>query len=214
MIEDSSEANRLLLQEVQGDPQRFGALLEQYRPRLRRMVALRIDPRLRGRIDPSDVIQDTYLEASARLAEYLQGPTMPFFLWLRLLTGQKLVTLSRHHLGRQMRTVSREVSLQRGSPGEASSELLAAELLGHEPRPSEIAIRAEMKLCLQAALEGMDPVDREVLALRHFEQLSLTEMAQVLGLTESGASRRHLRALKRLKDALSSLPGGLGDLWP
>jgi RNA polymerase sigma-70 factor (ECF subfamily) len=214
MADDSSETIRLLRQEARGDPERFGALLERYRPRLRRMVALRIDPRLHGRIDPSDVIQETYLEASARLAEYLHKPTMPFFLWLRFLAGQKLVTLHRHHLGRQMRAAGREVALYRGRLPEASSAALAAQLLGHETRPSEAAIRAELKIRLQEALNSMDPLDREILAMRHFEQLSLAEAAQVLGLTESGACRRHLRALKRLKEILSSLPGGLEALLP
>src|SRR5207248_5833333 len=103
MTENLTETSQLLRQAAQGDPERFGAMLEEYRPRLRRMVALRLDPRLHGRIDPSDVIQEAYLEASARLAEYLLNPTMPFFLWLRFLADQKLVTLHRHHLGRQMR---------------------------------------------------------------------------------------------------------------
>jgi RNA polymerase sigma-70 factor (ECF subfamily) len=114
VADDSSETNRSLRQAARGDPGRFGAILEQHRPRLRRMVALRLDPRLAGRIDPSDVIQETYLEASARLADYLQKPTMPFYLWLRFLAGQKLVTLYRHHLGRRMRDAGREVSLYRG----------------------------------------------------------------------------------------------------
>jgi RNA polymerase sigma-70 factor (ECF subfamily) len=214
MCDDSSETNRLLQQAAQGDPERVGAMLEQHRPRLRRMIALRLDPRLHGRIDPSDVIQETYLEAAARLAEYLQKPAMPFFLWLRFLAGQKLVTLHRHHLGRQMRDAGREVSLYRGRLPETSSAALAAQLLGHEARPSEAAIRAELKVLLQEALNSMDPLDREILALRHFEQLSLAEAAQVLGLTESGACRRHLRALGRLKEILSGLPGGLGDLLP
>jgi RNA polymerase sigma-70 factor, ECF subfamily len=189
-------------------------VLERYRPRLRRMVALRLDPRLQGRVDPSDVIQETYLEAASRLAEYLRQPTMPFFLWLRFLVGQKLVTLHRHHLGRQMRDAGREVSLYRGRLPETSSAALAAQLLGREARPSEAAIRAELKIRLQEALNSMAPLDREILALRHFEQLSLAEAAEVLGMTESGACRRHLRALKRLKDILSSLPGSLGDLLP
>src|SRR5690349_8403365 len=133
MTDDASGKNRLLQPEVPGDPGRFGELLEQYRPRLRRMVALRPDPGPHGRIDPSDVIQETYLEASARLAEYLHRPSMPFFLWLRFLAGQKLVTLHRHHLGRQMRDVGREVSLYRGELPEPSSAALAAQLLGHDP---------------------------------------------------------------------------------
>jgi RNA polymerase sigma-70 factor (ECF subfamily) len=214
MTDDAGEINRLLRQAARGDPERFGAMLEQYRPRLRRMVALRLDPRLHGRIDPSDVIQETYLEAATRLAEYLQQPTMPFFLWLRFLAGQKLVTLHRHHLGTRMRDASREVSLYRGRLPETSSAVLAAQLLGQETGPSEAAIRAELKVRLQEALNRLAPLDREILALRHFEQLSLAEAAQVLGLTESGACRRHLRALKRLKEILSNLPGGLEGLLP
>src|SRR5262245_33409111 len=214
MTDESSEMDRLLRQAARGDPERFGALLEQYRPRLRRMVALRLDPRLHGRIDPSDVIQETYLEAAARLAEYLQKPAMPFFLWLRFLAGQKLVTLHRHHLGTQMRDVGREVSLYRGRLPEMTSAALAAQLLGHEARPSEAALRAELKIRLQEALNSMDPLDREVLALRHFEQLSWAETARTMGISEGAASKRYVRALKRLKAILSGLPGGLEGLQP
>jgi RNA polymerase sigma-70 factor (ECF subfamily) len=211
---DSSETKRLLRNAAQGDRDGWGKLLEQHRDRLRRMLGLRLDPRLQGRVDASDVLQETYLEASARLPEYMRNPTMPFFLWLRFLAGQKLVTLHRHHLGAQMRDAGREVSLYRGRLPETSSAALAAYLLGHDTRPSEAAVRAELKIRLQEALNGMDALDREVLALRHFEQLSLAETAELLGLTQSGASRRHLRALKRLKEILRQSPGGLGDLLP
>ena len=212
MIDESSEADRLLGEAARGDPERFGALLERCRTRLRRMVALRLDPRLHGRIDPSDVIQETYLEASARLAEYLQKPTMPFFLWLRFLAGQKLVTLHRHHLGRQMRDAGREVALYRGGLPETTSAALAAQLLGQQTSPSQAAIRAERTLKLQEALNALDPMDREVLALRHFEQLSRSETAQVLGITEVATAKRYVRALKRLKVALASMPGGLEEI--
>src|SRR5438128_910673 len=100
---DSSDTNRLLRRAAGSDRNGLGVLLERYRNRLRRMLALRLDPRLQGRVDASDILQETYLEASARLAEYLANPTMPFFLWVRFLAGQKLVTLHRHHLGTQMR---------------------------------------------------------------------------------------------------------------
>ncbi len=202
-----------MLQRVaQGDHQGLGALLERHRQRLRRMVALRLDQRLQGRLDASDVIQEAYLEASARVDEYLRQPTMPFFLWLRFLTGQKLLELHRHHLGTQMRDAGREVSLYRGSLPEASSAALAAQLLGHDSRPSEAAIRAERKIRLQEALNTMDPLDREVLALRHFEHLNNAEAAQVLGLRESAASKRYIRALKKLKEILTSMPGGIGEV--
>ena len=214
MTANSSETLRLLQRAVGGDHQGWGELLDQHRDRLRRMVALRLDHRLQGRIDPSDVIQETHLEAWSRLAEYLRDPKMPFFLWLRYLTGQKLITLHRRHFGVQMRDAALEVSLYRGSLPEASSAALAGQLLGHDTRPSEAAVRAEMKIRLQEVLNSMDPTDREVLVLRHFEQLSRGESAQLLGISEAAISKRYFRALRRLKEILTSLPGGVGEFLP
>jgi RNA polymerase sigma-70 factor (ECF subfamily) len=153
------------------------------------------------------VLQETCLQAAQRLAQYLREPKMPFFLWLRFLTGQKLLELRRRHLGVEARDAGREVSLHHGAMPEASSACLAAQLLGKVTAPLQAAIRAEMKLRLQEALNQMDPLDREVLALRHFEQLNNAETAEALGLTPSGASSRYLRALKRLKDIMSQWPG-------
>jgi RNA polymerase sigma-70 factor (ECF subfamily) len=178
------------------------------------MVALRLDRRLQGRIDPSDVLQETYLEAARQLADYLQNPTLPFFLWVRLLAGNRLARLHRHHLGAQMRDADRDVSLYHGALPEASSAALAARLLGRECRPSEAAVRAELKLRVQDALNRLDPLDREVLALRHFEQLTTAETARVLGVSEAAAGKRYVRALVRLKETLTRLPGGMGGLWP
>jgi RNA polymerase sigma-70 factor (ECF subfamily) len=214
MTGNSDATNHLLEQAARGDPEALGTLLSRHGDRLRRMVALRMDRRLQGRIDPSDVIQESYLEASARLAEYLRNPALPFFLWLRFLTGQKLVTLHRHHLGVQMRGVGQEVALCRGPLPEASSAALAAHLLGHDTRASEAAIRAELKIQLQEALNSMDPLDREVLSLRHFEQLSRAEIAQVMGISEAAAGKRYIRALERLKRILGCSQGGLGGLKP
>ncbi len=166
------------------------------------MVALRLDRRLQGRIDPSDVLQEAYLEASARLSEYLRNPSMPFFLWLRFLASQKLVTLHRRHLGVRMRDASQQVALYQGPWPEATSAALAAQLLGNDTRPSEAAIRAEVKLRVQEALNGMDAIDREVLAMRHFEQLSRAEIAQLLRISEAAAGKRYIRALDRLKQIL------------
>jgi RNA polymerase sigma-70 factor (ECF subfamily) len=210
MTGDSSETGRLLERAAGGDKESWGALLTRHRERLRRLVAFRLDQRLQGRIDPSDVIQEVCLEAAAALAEYLRRPAMPFFLWLRGITGNKLLELHRHHLGTQMRDARREVSLHRGPSPETTSAALAAQLLGHATRPSEAAVRAEAKVRLQEALNGMDPLDREVLALRHFEQLSPAETAQVLGISKKAAGMRYLRALKRLKEILTGLPGGPG----
>jgi RNA polymerase sigma-70 factor (ECF subfamily) len=196
------ETTELLRRAADGDRDALGALLLRDRERLRRAVALRLDRRLAGRIDPSDVLQEAGLEAAARLAEYLRNPTMPFFLWLRLITLQRLLTLHRRHLGAKARTVDREVPLDRGVP-QATSAALAAQLLGRVTSPSNAAARAEVKARLLDALEQMDPADRAVLTLRHFEQLTTAETALELGISEEAAKKRHVRALKRLKNILA-----------
>ena len=142
MAENSCETNRLLQCAADGDRDSWGALLTRHDAKLRRMVAFRLDQRLQGRIDPRDVIQEAYLEASEHRADYLRQPAMPFYLWLRGIVGNKLRELHRHHLGTQMRDAGREVSLYRGTTPEASSAALAAQLLGHATRPSEAAVRA------------------------------------------------------------------------
>ena len=206
---NSSATTRLIERAARGESEPLGELLQRHRDRLRRMVGLRLDRRLQGRIDPSDVIQEASLEAAARLPEYVRNPTMPFFLWLRLLTGQQAAgSCTAATSGTQMRDAGREVSLYRGALPEATSAALAAQLLGRDTRPSEAAVRAELKIRLQEALNSMDPLDREVLALRHFEQLTTAEAAQVLGITPAAAGKRYLRALERLKEILTQGPGG------
>jgi RNA polymerase sigma-70 factor (ECF subfamily) len=167
------------------------------------MVQLRLDRRLAGRIDASDVIQEAYLDATRRLAEYLASPTIPFFIWLRLLTIQKVAELHRRHLGTKARDAAREISLHGGSLPEAESKLLAAKLVDRLSSPSGRAMRAEMKARLQEALDQLDPLDREVIALRHFEKLSNKEVAQVMELSISGASSRYVRAMMKLKQLLA-----------
>jgi RNA polymerase sigma-70 factor (ECF subfamily) len=212
--DDQGESARRLEAAARGDRAAWGAVLAGHRDRLRRMVSLRLDRRLQGRIDPSDVIQEAYLEAARRLPEYVQEPApMPLFLWLRFLTAQALQALHRRHLGAQARDADREISIVGGRIPHATSAALAAQLLGHDTRASEAAIRAERKLRLEEALNSMDPIDREVLALRHFEQLSNAECARVLALSESGATKRYVRALKRLKEILTLLPGGAKEYW-
>jgi RNA polymerase sigma-70 factor (ECF subfamily) len=212
MTGEASETTGLLRRAAQGDQQAWGDLLSRSRDRLRRMIALRLDRRLQGRVDPSDIIQEAYIDASARLAEYARHPDMPFFLWLRFLTGQRLLRVHRQHLGAEMRDLAREVALYHGALPAATSAALAAQLLGRDTRPSEAAIRAERSIRLQEALNSMEPLDREVMALRHFEQLSNGEAARVLGLQESAAAKRYVRALKRLRLILDARPGGLGGL--
>lgn len=207
--EDSSGTNRLLLRAADGDGASLGVLLTRHEGRLRRMVAFRLDPRLQGRVDPEDVLQEVYLATSQHLRDYVGRPAMPFFLWLRGIAVHKVLELQRRHLGTPIRDARREVSLYRGALPGATSAALAAQLLGHATRPSEAAVRAEAKILLQEALNAMDELDREVLALRHFEQLTNAEAAQVLQIKEAAAGKRYLRALERLREILAQLPGGL-----
>jgi RNA polymerase sigma-70 factor (ECF subfamily) len=191
-----------------GKSKALGALFERHRPRLRRMVLLRLDRRAQGRIDASDVIQDAFLEATRRLEAYLEDPRMPFYLWLRFLTAQKLLQLHRRHLGAEVRDAGREISLYRGTMPGATSAALAEQLVSRQSSPSQAAIRVEMKARLQEALDAMDPDDREVLALRQFEGLTNRQAAAVLGLGEAAASQRYVRSLQRLKRAFEALERG------
>jgi RNA polymerase sigma-70 factor (ECF subfamily) len=207
MSSEGVQADDLLRRARAGDPRALAALFDRYRDRLRHMVRLRLDRRLAGRLETSDVLQEAFVEASKRLTQPPREREMPAFLWLRLVTGQALIDLHRRHLGAQMRDAGLEVSLHRGSLPRASSLSLAELLLGRLTSPTRAAQRAEMQLRLQEALNRMDPIDREVLVLRHFEELSNVETAQVLGLEPTASSNRYIRALKRLKKILAGLPG-------
>jgi RNA polymerase sigma-70 factor (ECF subfamily) len=207
MSSDSGETEALIRRVEGGDEAALCGLFARYRDRLRRMVKLRMDRRLQGRFDASDVLQEAYLDVAKRAAEYRENPKMPVFLWLRLITGQRLMALHRQHLGAQMRNVGQEVSLHRGALPPASSISIAAMLLGRITSPTHAARRAEMQERLQDILNAMDPIDREILTLRHFEELGNGETAQVLGISKSAASSRYIRAVMRLKKELAGVPG-------
>jgi len=183
----------------------FGELFEGHRKRLSRMVRLRMDPKLRARIDASDVIQEAYVEMSARIGDYLENPRMPFFVWMRFLTAQKLVALYRHHIGTQKRDPRRQVRIDRAAFPAASSAVMAEHLVGALPSPSGAAMREEAHRQIEAGIVQMNPNDREVLVMRHFEELSNAETANELGIEESAASKRYLRALQRLRQILESV---------
>ncbi len=212
MEQNSERTVRLIELARSGDLNALDQIFSVHRERLRRMVEMRLDTRLRGRIDASDVIQDAYLDIAGRLEEYFRDPKLPLFLWMRLLVGDRLVRLHRHHLGTQMRDAALEVSIYRGALPAASSAALAAQLLGKQTSPPQAAVRIERMLRLQEALNTLDATDREVLSLRHFEELTFGEVAQVLGIEESTARKRYFRALKRLKSTLDAMPGGLESL--
>jgi RNA polymerase sigma-70 factor (ECF subfamily) len=208
MESHSADPAELIARLQAGDPAALNTMFDRHRDRLRRMVEIRLDSRLKARLDASDVVQEAYLEVAARLDEYVRDPKLPPFLWLRLVVGERLMKLHRHHLGAQMRDAGREVSLFRGALPAASSAALAAQLLGRYTSPTQAILRAERILRLQEALNTLEPIDREILSLRHFEELTAAETARVLDIEESAAAKRYFRALKRLKDVLAAMPGG------
>lgn len=190
-----------------GDERALAELFSRYRERLKRMVEFRLDRRLRGRVDGSDVLQEAYLDAALRLRHYVQKPEMSFFVWLRQITFQRLIDVHRQHLAAQMRDAKQEVSLNHRGPNAATSASMAVQLIGQFATPSQVVARAELLDQIEHALEEMDAIDREVLALRHFEELTNNEVAEVLGITKAAASNRYVRALSRLKEVLAKLPG-------
>ena len=203
MTDDQTQIARLLSQGEQALADAMAA----HAPRLRQMVELRVDPRLAGRLDAADVLQEAFLAARQRLARYLEEPGVPVFVWLRGVVLDTLIDLHRRHLGAKMRDVGQEVPLQRAATAQASSVALAAYLLGDLTSPSQAAIREETARQIEAALADMDDIDREVLVLRHFEQLTNDEVAAVVGVKKAAASRRYMRALTRFRTVLLTLPG-------
>ncbi len=188
----------------EGDMAAVGPLLESYRARLGRMVSIRMDSRLKGRFDTSDVLQETFVEVAQRLPRYLEDEKMPFFLWVRFLVGQKLLQFHRSHLGVEARAADREVSLSpRSAPGASAFSVASVWMAESGGTPSRAAVAGEEHTLVQEALEGMAEIDREVLVLRHFEQLSNAEVATLLEITPQAASARYVRALTRLQDVVS-----------
>jgi RNA polymerase sigma-70 factor (ECF subfamily) len=207
MTEAADSTSVLLSRARGGDGRAVADLFERHRSRLRRMVRLRLDRRLHGRVDPSDVLREAAADVARRAGECSAASSASVFLWLRAVTGQRLQSVHQDLLGGRMGEAGHEVSLYRGALPQANSVSLAAQLLGRLAPPSRAEEQAERQVRLQEALNNMDPLDREVLALRHFEELGNDEVAEVLGVPPAAASNLYIRALKRLKDTLSRMPG-------
>lgn len=192
---------------VQRDEDALAQLFSQHHDRLWRMVNFRMDPRLHGRVDADDVLQEAWLSVVQRIDHFLADASRSIFVWFRLITSQTLIDIHRRHLGTQKRNASMEFSINKGWSSESTSFSLSFHLLGHLTSPTQAALREELSQQLKAALSSMQEIDREVLALRHFEQLSNRETAQILGISDQAASDRYMRALGRLKGVLKALPG-------
>lgn len=178
---------------------------ERHRERLRRMVEYRLGSRLGVRVDADDVLQEAFLNAAQRLSHYLKDPSKSLFVWLYMIVNQTLVDIHRRHVGAEMRDVNREIGF--GSPGSSSSSsaLFALHLADSLTSPSGVAVRAELQGQLEKAIASMDPLDQEVISLRHFEDLTNAEVAELLGIRPTAASNRYVRALARLKELLDQL---------
>lgn len=180
-------------------------LYSKYRPQLERMVDFRMDRRLYGRVDAGDILQDSYMEIARRVDSFLEDPTVSFFIWARQITWQTLLMAHRSHLGTQKRDAKQEIRLHGGPFTHGTSVSLASRLIGDVTSPSQGVIRDERAEQLRTALDSMDSIDREVLALRHFEQLSNKEVAEILDLGKTAASNRYVRALERLKEIMDEV---------
>lgn len=202
--EDEAEIVGLVARLQGGDQSALAELFDRHRDKLRRMVELRLDARLAGRVSASDVLQEAYIDAVKRVEHYFSKDGQSFFGWLRLVVGQRIADVHREHLAGK-RDAGRDIGMNRGAT--TDSTCLAARLLGPGSSPSQAAQRQEVFAQLESALEQMDPLDREVLALRHFEELSNTDTAEALRIQPAAASKRYVRALARLKEILEGIPG-------
>lgn len=205
MQDGSAHQEVYLADAIRGDSNSFAKLFEKYRSRLRRMVDVRMDARARARFDPSDVLQEAFVEAARALPTYAEKQDkMPFFLWLRFVTGDRLAKFHRRHLGTQKRDANRDARLMYDGP-EASSVYLASQLAGEFTSVDHNLKQEEARQQLEAALNAMDEKDREVIAMRHYEELSTEEIAIVLDMTKSGVLKRYARAINKLTSAIGNL---------
>lgn len=203
MTNVADESNELIRKALAGSDQALAELFDQNRKRLSRLLTLRMDPRIRARVSSSDVLQETFIELARRLPKYSQDAKIPFFIWLRTIAGNCLARAHRTHLGAEMRDAARDVSLAGAQVPGVSTILLASHIAGQFTSVDRDMLRAELQLKLQETLNGMSAEDREILALRHFEELTTDECSHVLKMTRSGVLKRHTRALRRLRDSIA-----------
>lgn len=188
-----------------GDESAFGELFSIHRQRLWQIIHFRINNQIRGRVDPDDVVQDVYIAAEKRLRHFIGGDFPTLFLWLRLVTGQVLSDLHRAHMGTEARSVLRESSPGPNNLWSNTSVCLSQRFVAHLTSPSQAIVRSELITEVREALESMNDIDREVVALRHFEELTNQEVAIALNISPKASSVRYIRALQRLKSVLEKL---------
>lgn len=210
---DGPQTEELLADAKAGDSEAVDQLLDRHRESLRRMVGMRLDKQIARRVDVSDVVQDVLVEANRRLQSYLANPAMAFHLWIRQIAKDRIIDAHRRHRVSAKRSVDREQPLVAQGNVDHSTMELAGQLCDPELTPAAAATAQELAVHVQSAIELLEERDREILLMRHYEQLSNQDIAQALSLTEPAASMRYLRALKRLRKLLDGDPilGG-GDV--
>jgi RNA polymerase sigma-70 factor, ECF subfamily len=206
---DSADTDQLLQNAAAGEPAAIDALLERYRPKLRRMIALRLDERLAARLDASDVVQEALADAARKLADYARDRPIPFYPWLHRLAAERLVAAHRRHRRSQTRSVAKEEpnTFYRQN---SSTDLLVNTLIAGGTTPQHAMIREELCQRLHEALQALATTDREILMMHYLEELSFPEIAAILGIREGAAKMRHLRALQRIRARMAGDGSELG----
>ncbi len=208
-LNDEPEATRELFRGLEaGDTRSIAELFAYYRPQLAQMLRIRMPAAISARLDPSDVLQEVYLDMTRQIRSYVGNRKVTFYVWLRTLTWERLAKLQRRHLQAQRRTVFREITL----PLESSVDL-ACQLIARQSSPSQAFLRNELRRRVQSAIAALQDDDREVILMRDFEGMANHEVAQVLGISDSGATRRYGRAIFRLKQVLDTGSATQGG-WP
>lgn len=208
---DGDETRHLLTDAQRGDQLAVNRLLDRHRESLRRLVQMRLDRALARRVDASDIVQDVLMEANQRLTNYLAEPRLPFHLWLRHLAKDRIIDMHRQHRGAQRRSLDREQPLAAPAAADHSAFDLAQQLADNQLTPAAVQIRRELETRFLAAIEQLDDDDRDIILMRHFEQLGNSDVATALGLSPAAAGMRHLRALRRLRAILGESPSLAGD---
>jgi RNA polymerase sigma-70 factor, ECF subfamily len=203
MWPEETKTQELLIQAKAGDDAAVQQLFERHREPVRRMIDLRMDQKVRRRVDASDIVQEVLIEANRRLDEYLKNPSMPFHLWLRHMAQDRLIDAHRRHRGAARRSIDRERPLVSG-PVDQSTFDLADALQDPQLTPAAAATWHELRRRFQEAIDQLDEPDREVVLMRHFEHLTNSEVAAALNLTEPAAGMRYMRAMRRLREKLDS----------
>jgi len=202
---DEIERQQLIAQAIDGNQEALASLFSMYKKQLRAMITFRMDRNLKGRVAPSDILQEAFLDLAKKLPDF-SDKQMSFFVWLRLVTHERLLQVHRQHLGTQKRDPRKEIQVDHPSHA-ASSIDLTAHLIGKYSSVIGKAIQKEQSVRLRTVIDQMDDHDREIIAMRVFEGLTNGEASEVLGLDKKTASKRFVRAMDKIRRELGHLLG-------